>query len=107
MKMDVTRNVIIDLLPLYLADEASADSKALVGEYLERDPELAEMAREAARTELPADAPAPVTWEDKMKAYKEAKRMMLIRTVVLAAIISASVLTLITLGLVAAAFFVR
>jgi hypothetical protein len=105
--MNVTRNVIIDLLPLYIADEASEDSRALVREYLEGDPELAEMAEEAARTELPADAPAPVTWEDKMKAYKEAKRMMLIRTVVLAVIISASALTLIALGLVGAAFFVR
>lgn len=105
--MDVTRNVIIDLLPLYIADEASEDSKRIVREYLEGDPELAEMAREAARTELPAEAPAPVTWEDKMKAYKEAKRLMLIRTVILAAIISGSALTLIALGLVAVAFFMR
>ena len=43
--MNVTRNVIIDLLPLYVAGEVSPDSRALVDEYLKGDPELAESAR--------------------------------------------------------------
>ena len=42
--MEITRNVIEDLLPLYLADEASADTRMLVGEYLKTDPELADVA---------------------------------------------------------------
>src|SRR6187200_2312533 len=39
--MKVTRDVINDLLPTYLAGEASADTVALVDEYLRQDSELA------------------------------------------------------------------
>ena len=105
--MEITRNVIIDLLPLYIEEEASDDTKKLVREYLEKDPELAEMAKETAEMKLPDDAPVPLSWEDKMEAYKEAKRLMLIRTIMLAGIISVSVLAFLGLGAVIVAFFVR
>ncbi len=38
--MKVTRDVINDLLPAYLAGEASADTVALVEEFLRQDPDL-------------------------------------------------------------------
>ena len=41
--MNVTREVINDLLPAYLCGEASADSRALVEEFLKNDPELARL----------------------------------------------------------------
>ena len=58
--MNVSREVILDLLPLYVAGEASRDSAALVEEYLLRDPELAARAQ-ALRNEsgIPAGAPVP------------------------------------------------
>jgi hypothetical protein len=105
--MRVTRNVITDLLPLYTSGEASEDTVALVSEYLETDPDLAGMARETADMKLPDDAPVPLTWEDKMDAYREAKRLMLVRTVMLAGIISVSLLALLGLGAVAVMFLVR
>src|SRR5438067_319948 len=40
--MNVTQNVIHDLLPAYLAGEASADTVALVEEFLRLDPDLAQ-----------------------------------------------------------------
>lgn len=40
--LKVTREVILDLLPIYLAGEASPASRALVEDYLKRDPELAQ-----------------------------------------------------------------
>jgi len=43
--MNVTREVIVDLLPLYLAGEASPASRALVESYLKTDPELARQIR--------------------------------------------------------------
>jgi predicted anti-sigma-YlaC factor YlaD len=43
--MNVTREVILDLLPLYLAGEASPATRALVEEYLKEDPELAQRIR--------------------------------------------------------------
>ena len=105
--MRITRNVITDLLPLYTSGEASDDTTELVREYLESDPELADMARDAAAMKLPDDAPVPLTWEDNMKAYKEAKKLMLIRTIVLAAIISATVLTIFGVGMALIMFSIR
>src|SRR4051812_20939419 len=47
--MNVSREVIIDLLPLYAAGEASAATQDLVRDYLSRDPELARIARDHER----------------------------------------------------------
>jgi len=105
--MEITRNVILDLLPLYIEKEASDDTRRIVKEYLEKDPELAEMAKETAGMRLPDDAPVPLTWEDKMNAYKEAKRMMMIRTIVVAGIISVSFLALLEIIGVLAMFLLR
>ena len=38
--VNVTREVILDLLPVYLAGEASADTRQLVDEYMRQDAEL-------------------------------------------------------------------
>jgi hypothetical protein len=43
--MNVSRDVILDLVPLYLEGEASPASRALVEEYLKLDPNLAERIR--------------------------------------------------------------
>lgn len=42
--MQVTREVIYDLLPSYFAGDASDDTRALVDAYFETDPEFARMA---------------------------------------------------------------
>ena len=42
--MNVTREVIYDLLPSYFAGDASADTRALVEAYFETEPEFARMA---------------------------------------------------------------
>lgn len=43
--MNVTREVIFDLLPAYFSDDASADTRALVEEFFLTDPEFGRMAR--------------------------------------------------------------
>ncbi|HWE51743.1 MAG TPA: hypothetical protein VG273_18255 [Bryobacteraceae bacterium] len=43
--MTVTREVILDLLPIYLAGESSPATKALVEEYMKQDEELAQRIR--------------------------------------------------------------
>lgn len=75
--MKVTRDVILDLLPLYLAGEASEDTQALVEHYLETDPKLARLAQRAEESPVPDDIPIPLTEEDEMKAFKKAKRLMI------------------------------
>jgi len=97
--MEITRNVILDLLPLYLAGEVSADTRALVENYLETAPELAKVAKQSAAMELPGDIPIPLTKEDEMEAYRKAKKLMFLGTVILAVLISAA------MGLALLAFF--
>lgn len=41
--MTVTRDVILDLLPLYSAGQVTADTRALVDEFLKTDPDFARM----------------------------------------------------------------
>ena len=96
--MEITRDVILDLLPLYLANEVSADTRALIDKYLETDPELANLAKLSPETLMLEDIPIPLTQEDKMKAYLEAKRFMFWRTVVLAVTISFTVLAFLSLA---------
>lgn len=54
--MKVTRDIIRDLLPLYLAGEASPATRELVEEYLAQDPELA---REVRASQESPGLPAP------------------------------------------------
>jgi len=89
--MDVTRDVIMDLLPLYLSDEASSDSHALVKEHLQNDPELAKLATQW-KDRLPEPPPAPVNPDAQVMAYQEAKRQIANRVITLAAAIAFGIL---------------
>jgi hypothetical protein len=72
--MEITRDVILDLLPLYLADEVSAETRDLVEKFLETDPQLAKLAKQQlAALELPGEYPIPISEETKMEAYKKTK----------------------------------
>ena len=90
--MKITKDVILDLLPLYTAGEVSPDTKALVDAYLKTDAELAKMVKESSEMRLPDGPPAPMTREDQMKAYVEAKKWMFWKTFVIAVAISFSIL---------------
>jgi predicted anti-sigma-YlaC factor YlaD len=92
--MEVTRDVIRDLLPLYLAGEASADTQVLVKEYLEHDPDLAQLARQ---WQLPGPPPAPSRPDAQALAYLEARRQIAMKTVLLAVVITVGTIALIAL----------
>lgn len=47
MQLEVTRDVVTDIWPLYRAGEASADSRALVDAYLSGDPAFGDMLEES------------------------------------------------------------
>jgi len=91
--MKITRNVILDLLPLYSAKEVSADTRAIVEKYLKTDPELANVAKQLEGMEKPEDIPVPLSQEDKMKAYKRARRLRLLYTIIIAGAISIILVT--------------
>jgi hypothetical protein len=76
--MDVTRDVIKDLLPLYVSGEVSVDTKALVEGYLRLDPELERAVAAAKALELPkTTAPAASTAK---AALDETRRLLKTRT---------------------------
>jgi hypothetical protein len=62
--MKVTRDVITDLLPAYLSNEASADTRVLVEEFFKQDPEFAELAKEKKTEELLGKLPVNPLPED-------------------------------------------
>ena len=46
--MNVTREVVTDLLPIYFSGDASADTRVLVEDYFRQDPDFERIARSAA-----------------------------------------------------------
>lgn len=55
---NLSRAVILDLLPLYLAGEASPESSALVEKYIRNDPELQDQVDHNQLVELKKDPPS-------------------------------------------------
>jgi anti-sigma factor RsiW len=92
--MDITREIILDLLPLYLAGELSDDSRAAVDQFLSDDPELSRQVREIEA--LHADQiPLPLHKEREMEAYRKVRRLMVLRTLGLAVIIAGTLLAIV------------
>ncbi len=85
--MQITRNVIIDLLPLYLAKEVSTDTQQLIEKYLENDEELSKILNDLSKKELLNTVPNPLTKESKMIALKKANRFTLYRTIIIGLLI--------------------
>ena len=78
--MKITRDVIIDLLPLYLADEASEDTKALVERFLKQDPTLTQQIQDQTIPDLTEEMSTPLTQETEMHALKQTKNVLRWRT---------------------------
>ncbi|HET9408221.1 MAG TPA: hypothetical protein VFO39_13355 [Candidatus Sulfotelmatobacter sp.] len=97
--MNVTRDVINDLLPAYFSGEACADTRRLVEDYFRQDVEFEKEARNAAAAlesfgHLEAGQPDP---RIESLALRRAKRLLRIR-MILAALASTFSLNAISLG---------
>ena len=75
--MTITRNVILDLLPLYLANEASADTRALVEEFLAADPQLTKLVEQSQSTTFDFEVPIPLAKEHEMKTFEKTRFLLL------------------------------
>jgi len=104
--MEITRDVILDLLPLYLAGEVSSDTRTLIEEYIQKDPQLANFVEQSKAMQLPEDIPIPLKKEHQMETYKEAKRLQLQRTIIWAVVISVIILAVLGLASLAAFFLI-
>lgn len=74
--MKIPDHVILDLLPLYLADEVSAETRLLIEAHLHNNPHLADLAKQAKNLEPLQEIPAPINKENEMEAFKKVKRTM-------------------------------
>src|SRR5262245_65432713 len=73
--MNVTREVILDLVPLHLAGEASPASSALIEEYLRTDPDLAARVRTMSAESFATTAPS-ATPERELDAVRRKRRLL-------------------------------
>jgi anti-sigma factor RsiW len=90
--MNITRDVVKDLLPLYVAGEASTDSRAAVESFLATDRELSTLAA-SMREDAPAAAQRPRAPMGQDRAVLERTRTLLRRrTWFLAAAVLCSVM---------------
>ncbi len=104
--MEMSRNIILDLLPLYIADEASPETRALVEQYLENDPDLATIAQKLLSSELLKEVPIPITKEHEMEAYEEAKLQQRKYIITLVAVISIIILFMMAAALAGLFFLI-
>ena len=77
--MKITKNIINDLLPLYAEKECSADTRALVEEYLKSNPQEAEELRRAMSIPLPGPVPSPKDLGE-VQSLQKARRLVRLRS---------------------------
>jgi len=77
--MKITREIVEDLLPLYVAGEASADTRAAVEEWLRDDPELARLAQAMGVDTAPGPT-APAAPDSGRTALATTKTLLRRRT---------------------------
>ena len=103
---NLPREVVMDLLPMYLAGEGSPETRAWVEAGLEADPDLASAASQLQAGERLQEIPVPLTEEDEMEAYRQANKLMVVRTLGLAAIIAFTVVLCAAMALIPMAVLV-
>ncbi len=77
--MKVTREVVSDLMPLYLSNGASEDTRRLVESFLEQDKEFAQLLSTRTDKVLKAEIDIPLTKEKEMKVLERTKRLLKLR----------------------------
>ena len=74
--MKVTRDVILDLWPVYEAGEASADTRALVEQFLAEDPEFARLVREENGSHALSPSQASLPRDHEMETLRRTQRLV-------------------------------
>jgi anti-sigma factor RsiW len=76
MNVDVTREVVMDLLPVYLSGEASPPTRAVVESFLQQDPELAQRIRGQWFENMTRAVPAVLPPELELAAFRRTRRLL-------------------------------
>jgi hypothetical protein len=92
--VNVSKEVIKDLLPLYASGEASPDTCELVQQCVLEDPELAELLRQIAEGDelLRGKPPVPDLERSQVRSFKKARTLIRYRSGILGAAIAYTLL---------------
>src|SRR6266700_2058936 len=74
--MNITREVITDLWPVYASGEASADTRALVENFLQQDPEFAKLLQEGDEKVLLRRKARRLPADHEAQALRKTKRVL-------------------------------
>ena len=74
--MNVTREVILDLLPVYLSGEASPAKRTLVEEHMKQDTELAERIRLQWAENLAKGTPSALPPDLELRSLRRTRRLL-------------------------------
>ncbi len=102
--MNVTRDVILDLLPLCHADEASDDTRNLVAAFAAQDPEIARLLATPPAAGLP-DTPYDLAKENEMETLEKTKTYLKWRAILLGSSIFLTFFAVVVIALIPAALF--
>lgn len=78
--MNITKDVVNDLLPLYFSEECSWDTKQLVEEYLKTHPDFEKQVKKFRRNPLTVSPPQALGKEDEMKSLLKTRRLLKLRS---------------------------
>ncbi len=74
--MNISKDVIIDLMPLYFSEECSDDTKQLVEEYLKSNPDFEKWVKKLNKNPLPNDIPQNLQITDEMNSLLKTRRLL-------------------------------
>jgi hypothetical protein len=74
--MKITQEVVLDLLPVYLAGEASPDTRALVEEYMKQDEALARRIRLQFAENLSKAAPSALAPDLELRSLRRTRKLI-------------------------------
>ncbi len=92
--MNVTREVILDLLPVYLSGEASPATRALVEEFLQQDAELAQRIRLQWTENFAKVSPSLLPPDLELRSLSRARKLLTFQRWLFALGITFSVISL-------------
>ena len=81
--MNITKDIVIDLLPLFFSGECSSDTKRLVTEFLAANPDFEQQVRASSESPLPKGIPPQLRKEDEMNALARTQRMLKWRSILM------------------------
>lgn len=81
--MNITKNVISDLFPLYAENECTTDTRALVEDYLQRHPKEAAEFKSVLQSSLPRSVSSDAK-NDEVVALRKARRKVRLQSWILA-----------------------